>query len=183
MKTVFAIVIIAVSVLWLCPSCAGEEITELTEGTGDISQIGSKDIGESFIYIQDGRETGLDYETFPLQWNLIYFSFVHYSDLFYDRYAAGGQQPQKVPDGAEIVLGFGDNTPASLTITRDPATYTDEEGGPAEEVHYTVNIASEQTAVFDVDFRESEVLYYTVLARWSNGNTVLYAFAVGLSPR
>lgn len=73
----FAIVIIVVFVLSICLSCAGDRVSELAEGTGDISKIAPEDIGESFICMDDGREVSLEYEKFPITWNSIQANYIH----------------------------------------------------------------------------------------------------------
>lgn len=165
-------------------SCAEKAPVLLTEGPGDTALLEfADDLKESFKCLENGYEISFEYEKFALQWNGAVFDFIGYRNLFYDRFAAGDTLPQTVSDGAEIAVSFGAYTPAVITVMRDTATYDRDRsyGVPAGEVPYIVtvaNTASEQSAVFGVDFGGSDLLYYSVTAEWSNGNKIMYAFAV-----
>ncbi len=165
-------------------SCGEKETVLLTEGPGDTALLKySSDFEESFKCLENGYETELEYEKFALEWNGLCVDFIGYHNIFDDKFAAGDTLPQIISDGAEIAVSFGAYTPAAITVMRDTATYDRDktEEIPAEEVPYIItiaNAASEQTAVFSLDFGERDVLYYTVSAKWSNGNMIMYAFAV-----
>lgn len=182
-KNVFFAAIIFLVILSML-SCGEKETVLLTEGPGDTAMLkSSSDLEETFKCLENGNEVEIEYEKFPFQWNGLAMDFIHYSDLFYDRFAAGGTLPQMISDGAEIAVSFGAYTPAAITVMRVTATYDRDktEEVPAEEIPTIVtvaNTASEQSAVFSLDFRDSDILYYTVTAKWSNGNMIMYAFAV-----
>lgn len=165
-------------------SCGEKETVLLTEGQGDTALLEySNDLKESFKCLENGHEVSLKYENFPFQWNGLMLDMIGYRTLFYDRFAAGDTLPQVISDGAEIAVSFGAYTPAVITVMRDTATYDRDQTNmtPTEEIPYIVtvaNTASEQSVVFSLDFRDSDVLYYTVSAKWSNGNMIMYAFAV-----
>jgi hypothetical protein len=165
-------------------SCAEEAVVLLTEGPGDTALLeSSDDIGVSFEYFENGHKVSLDYEAASIQWHYICFDFLGFKDLFYDRFTAGDKLPQTVPDGTEISVSFGAYTPADIIITRDTATYdrVQSDTVSVDEVPYLVNAASVtsgQSVAFIIDFGDSDVLYYNVSAEWSNGNWIMYAFAV-----
>ncbi|MHB1150936.1 MAG: hypothetical protein ACYCWE_01305 [Eubacteriales bacterium] len=181
-KLLFAAIIYLVILAML--SCGEKETVQLTEGPGDTALLEfSSDLEETFKCLENGYEVELEYDKYALQWNGRCFDFIGYHNLFDDRFAAGDTLPQMISDGAEIAVSFGAYTPAAITVMRDTATYDRDktEEIPAEEVPTIItvaNSASEQTAVFSLDFGDSEVLYYTVTAKWSNGNMIMYAFAV-----
>lgn len=175
--------IICISALFLLFSCAEDTAVRLTEGPGDTALLKTpNELDESFKCLENGHEISLEYEKLSLQWNYINAEFADYASLFYDRFAAGGTFPQTVLENSEIAVNFDAYSPAAVTVMRDTKTYDrDSADEAAEPVDYTVNIAnnaSEQTIVFSIEYRESKVLYYTVEAKWSNGNQILYAFAV-----
>ena len=157
-------------------SCTEEAVIQLTEGPGDTALLeSSNDIVELFECSENDQTVSLEYETFPLQWNSLSMS--------YERFAVGDVLPQTVSDGTEISVSFGAYTPAAIIITRDTATYDRNQSDTVspEEVPYRVNAASVtsgQSVAFGIDFGDSDVLYYNISAKWSNGNQIIYAFAV-----
>lgn len=182
-KAVRAAAVLCCMILWMF-SCAEKAPVLLTEGPGDVALLAfSDDLKESFKCLENGYEVSFAYEKFALQWNGAVLDFFGYRDLFYDRFAAGDTLPQTVSDGAEIAVSFGAYTPAVITVMRDTATYDRDRSYevPALEVPCIVtvaNTASEQSVVFGVDFGGIDILYYSVTAEWSNGNKIMYAFAV-----